>query len=173
MNLFRQTDPIYPFIWESDDQPAGRWHSQGEGPVHYFCTTPDAAWAEWLRYEGITDPEDLMGIRERVMWLVEIEPSEVPAPALPAQVLRGGLGSHPPCQREAARLWAEGHEGLRAPSAAIEDAGASLYYVDGGERLEPVASEVIVLFGPRPYLRAKLCALGRPGPRLLNHVRHL
>lgn len=114
-----------------------------------------------------------MGIKERAMWLVEIEPPELPAPGLPAQVQQGDLSSHTECQREAARLRAEGHAGLRAPSAAIEDTGARLYYVDQGERLESVKSKVVVLFGPRPDLRAQLCAVGRPGPRLLKHVRHL
>ena len=60
---FRHTDPRYPFLWECGSQPAGRWHAQGEGPAHYFNDTPDGAWAEFLRHEEITEPEDLSGIR--------------------------------------------------------------------------------------------------------------
>ena len=51
MIVFRQADPRYPFLWESPDQPAGRWHGPGEGPAHYFSDTPVGAWAELLRHE--------------------------------------------------------------------------------------------------------------------------
>src|SRR5690606_33363278 len=70
LTLYRTTDPSYPFIWESDKQPPARWHGKGEGPAHYFATTPEGAWAELLRHEGITDPEDLKGFRERAIWVV-------------------------------------------------------------------------------------------------------
>ena len=68
---FRHTDPRYPFLWEDTSQPAGRWHSQDERPVQYFCDTPDGAWAEFLRHEEITEPEDLRTIR-RALWAVDL-----------------------------------------------------------------------------------------------------
>jgi hypothetical protein len=45
--LFRHTDPRFPFLWESTDQPPARWHDRGEGPVQYLADTPDGAWAEF------------------------------------------------------------------------------------------------------------------------------
>src|SRR5262249_12367623 len=68
---FRHTDPRFPFLWEEASQPAARWHAAGEGPVHYFCDTPDGAWAEFLRHEEITDPADLITIR-RTIWAVDL-----------------------------------------------------------------------------------------------------
>ena len=68
---FRHADIRLPFLWEGPDQPPGRWHGEGEGPVHYFADTPDGAWAEFLRHEGITDPDDLDTVR-RALWAVEL-----------------------------------------------------------------------------------------------------
>ena len=56
---FRQVDARYPFLWEDSRQPEGRWHAAGDGPAHYIADTPDGAWAEFLRHEEITDPDDL------------------------------------------------------------------------------------------------------------------
>src|SRR5262245_42104774 len=71
MMAFRQVDARYPFLWEDDRQPAGRWHADGDGPAHYFSDTPDGAWAEFLRHEEITDHRDLATIR-RQLWAVDI-----------------------------------------------------------------------------------------------------
>src|SRR6476619_4322357 len=76
---FRQVDARYPFLWEDRRQPAGRWHRDGDGPAHYFADTPDGAWAEFLRHEEITEPEDVLTIR-RQLWAVEI--GDAPAAAV-------------------------------------------------------------------------------------------
>jgi RES domain-containing protein len=59
---FRHADRRFPFLWEGSGQPAGRWNATGDSPIHYFADTPDGAWAEFLRHEGITSPEDLATI---------------------------------------------------------------------------------------------------------------
>lgn len=173
MNLFRHTDPNYPFIWGKAGQPAARWNAEGQGPVHYFATTPDGAWAEWLRHEEITEPEDLEGLKERAMWIVEVDDPSLARPALPTSVLVGGLDSYDQCRHEADRIRDTGAIGLRAPSAALEPGGATRYYVDGVQKTEQVDSEVIALFERRPDLRAFLCAVGRPLPHVLKYVRPL
>jgi hypothetical protein len=61
--VYRHADTRLPFLWESSEQPAARWHGDGEGPVQYFSATPDGAWAEFLRHEEITEPSDLEGVR--------------------------------------------------------------------------------------------------------------
>ena len=58
MIAFRHADPRFPFLREDSSQPAGRWNAPGE-LTHYFCDTPDGAWAEFLRHEEIDDPEDI------------------------------------------------------------------------------------------------------------------
>ncbi|MCY4372927.1 MAG: hypothetical protein OXC31_04080 [Spirochaetaceae bacterium] len=100
MIAFRHTDPRYPFLWESRSQPAGRWHAQGEGPAHYFSDTSDGAWAEFLRHEEITEPEDLSGIR-RALWAVDVGDEPPVRPAIPSEVITGGPRTYARCQLEA------------------------------------------------------------------------
>jgi len=177
---FRHVDARFPFLWETSDQPGGRWHAEGEGPAQYFADTPDGAWAELLRHEEITDEADLATVR-RALWAVEIPDRSrrgvraLARPRLPARVLRGGLASYGACRREAQRLRARGAIGLVAPSASLFDDEARGWRVKGG--LEPGAARsgrVIVLFGRRPDLVGwSAAAQGRPHRTLLPKVRPL
>ncbi len=177
MILFRHSDPRFPFLWESSDQPPGRWNGHGEGPVQYFADTPDGAWAEFLRHEGITDEEDLPGI-ERDLWSVELPPDEEPdtEPALPVPIMEGGVETYQSCQVEARRLRELGISAFIAPSAALLPGAASGWRVRRGtiESGPPRAGQVVVLFGTRPDM-VGWCAShrGRPGPRVLPRIRQL
>lgn len=173
MMLFRHAHPASAFMWEGAEQPTARWHVRGDGPVQYFATTADGAWAELLRHEEIVDPEDLMGISDRAMWVVEADELSLVRPMLDAAVLTGGLDSYAQCQLEAARLRQAGSPGLIAPSAALIAGAARSYYVDEGQRYEVGPSEVVALFGKRPDLRGQLVAIGRPDPLILERVRPL
>jgi hypothetical protein len=171
---YRNADRDVPFFWESNAQPPARWHGPGEGPAHYLATTPDAAWAEFLRHNEITDPADLAGV-ERAMWAVEIPDDEpLVSPRLGRPTLLGGRDAYPRCQREAARLRAGGATGLRAPSAALRT-GASGWRTQEGLRPGPLRrAETIVLYGARPEIVGwAACAVGRPRDDLLPRVRHL
>lgn len=175
MIVFRNTDVDVPFFWDSDHQPAARWHASGEGPAQYTSTTPDASWAEFLRHQGIKDADDLAGI-ERSMWAVEI-PDDEPtgSPALPIAALTGDLTSYPACQAEATRLRASGVSRLVATSAAVLP-GTPSGWVSGSDlRPAPARDEfTVVLFGGRPDLAGWVGAtLGRPEVTLLDRVRHL
>ncbi|HEX6202424.1 MAG TPA: RES family NAD+ phosphorylase [Thermoanaerobaculia bacterium] len=171
--VFRHADPRFPFLWESPEQPSARWHLVGEGPVQYLADTPDGAWAELLRHEEITEPEDLSGVR-RSLWAVELPEPPTAEPKLPATVLHGPPSSHPRCRREAARLRSHGVDGLRAPSAALLPGGATGWRVDGG--LQPGQDRdgvVFALFGPRPELVGwRAVEAGHPAAELLDRVRH-
>lgn len=171
---FRHTDPRFPFLWEDASQPAGRWHGEGEGPAHYFASTPDGAWAELLRHEGITEAADLATIH-RSIWAVELPDDLLPEPMLDRRTLTGGLGSYRRCQAEARRLRDVGATGLQAPSAAIDARTASGHRVERGLRPGPPRHEqVTVLFGPRPDVVGwAACADGRPRDDLLPRVRPL
>lgn len=171
---YRHADPRYPFLWEAARQPAARWHDEGEGPVHYLVSTPDAAWAELLRHEEITEPADLETIR-RAMWAVDVPHATLPEARLPLRIQRGDERSYEECRREARRLRSAGTPGLRARSAAVVATTGSGHRVDGGLRPGPRRDEeVIVLFGPRPDLVGwTACAIGRPRADLLRRVRHI
>lgn len=171
---YRHADPRYPFLWESAGQPAARWHDEGEGPAHYLASTPDAAWAELLRHEEITDAADLETI-QRAMWAVEVPHAMLPEVRLPLRTLRGGARTYAACRREARRLRSVGAPGIRARSAAVISTTGSGHRVDDGLRAGPRRDEeVIVLFGRRPDLVGwAACAVGRPRPDLLRRVRHI
>ena len=176
MNMigFRHADPRYPFLWEGRAQPAARWHAKGDGPVNYFSDTPDGAWAEFLRHEEITDPEDLATIR-RALWAVDLRDPQLAKPDLPQEVLTGGYASHPACRLEASRQRRLGASGLEAPSAAVLPGAARGWRVDGGLRPgESRDGTVYVLFERRPDLIGwRAAAVGHPGMELLATVRRL
>jgi hypothetical protein len=169
---FRHTDRRFTFLWKGPEQPPGRWHGVGEGPAHYFADTPDGAWAEFLRHEEITSPEDLATI-ERALWAVGLPDDGYAEPHVPEELLTGGLPSYAACQAEARRLIATGAVGLQTRAAALKAGGAAGWHVeDGLQRGPPRDGIVRVLFGPRPDLVGWRAAEGRPTEDLLPHVRH-
>jgi hypothetical protein len=172
MIVFRQTDARYPFLWEHSDQPAGRWHGEGEGPTHYFADTPDGAWAELLRHEEITDPDDLATI-QRQLWVVDIGDAPAEQVTLKHDVSTGGLDTYPACQAEARRLRHAGARRLRAPSAALKPGNARGIVIDGGAQPGPHRDGVvIVVFGAPASIVGWVAAEGRPSRTLLDRVRH-
>jgi hypothetical protein len=174
---FRHADRRVPFLWESEEQPAARWHVTGRGPAQYASDTPEGAWAEFLRHEEISEAEDLAGI-SRSLWALEIdrEQEELAEPSLPQEMLTGGLESYPNCQEEAERLRAGGATGLLAPAAALFPGGAGGEIVASGELREAPErdGQTLCLFGRRPDLRGHRCiGDGRPSERVLGLTRQL
>ena len=174
MIAFRHADPRFPFLWGEDSQPPGRWHGAGEGPVHYLADTPDGAWAEFLRHEEISVPEDVAEVR-RALWAVEVGDEPEAGPRLARKTLTGGLDTYGACQKAARRLRSRGAAGLVAPSAALVAGGDHGWRVENGVVPGPPRDgKVIVLFGRRPDLVGWAAASpGRPDPDLLVRVRPL
>jgi len=175
MIVFRHADPRFPFLWESTNQPPARWHGQGEGPVQYFADTPDGAWAEFLRHEGITETSDLVNVR-RVLWAVEMpDQMQMAVPALSHSDLTGGARTYAQCQKEGRRLRENGAQALRAPSAALLPGQARGWRVDGG--LQPAGERegyVLVIFGPQPGFVGWIAAFAaHPRSDVLKRVRPL
>jgi hypothetical protein len=173
--VFRNTDVDVPFLRETDDQPPARWHGPGEGPAQYMSSTPSAAWAEFIRHQGITDPEDIAGI-DRAMWAIEIPDDEPTAvPDLPPATLAGGTESYDACQAEARRIRAAGATRLVSPAASLLPGTPSGWRSDG--ELQPGGprqEDTIVLYGPRPELVGWIAAApGRPEPEIVARTRPL
>ena len=169
---FRHADRRFAPLWESTSQPAARWHTDTDGPAHYFADTPDGAWAEFLRHEEIVDPDDVVGI-DRAMWAMALPTLSYATPVLTSVEMTGDPGSYPACQAEAARLRAGGADGLRAPSAALATGGAGGWRVEAGLQPGPARDGVVhVLFGARPTMVGWRAAQGRPSVDLLPRVRH-
>jgi hypothetical protein len=169
---YRHADRRFPFLWEGEGQPPGRWHDAGDPTSQYLSDTPDGAWAEFLRHEEITDPADLVTVA-RALWAVELGEDPLPTSRLPRAILRGGPATYPACRAEARRLREAGYPGLTAPAAALASGAAAGWRVQGGlQRATPRDGKTIVLFGERPDLVGwKVCDAGRPGEELLEAVR--
>ena len=174
MILFRHADPRFPFLWEGAEQPPGRWHAPGTGPVHYLADTPNGAWAEFLRHEEITEPGSLEGIMQ-ALWAIEVPPLRVAEPSLPQEELTGGVETYARCQEESLRIRSTGAEAMRAPSAALLPDGATGLRMDGGSQPGPPRNgEVLVVFGPQEDLIGWAATIaGRPDAELLGRVRPL
>lgn len=175
MILYRHADPRFPFLWETADQPPARWHGAGEGPVQYLADTPDGAWAELLRHEGITSDAEASNIR-RAIWAVEVPDGlHAESPDLPQEVMTGGLSTHEPCRKEARRLRDLGATAIRAGSAALREGAAGGWRVSGGLQPGPSRSgAVFALFGARPDLTGWVVAFEScPPPGLAANVRRL
>lgn len=175
MIVYRNTDVDVPFFWSSDRQPAARWHGPGEGPVQYTSTSPDAAWAEFLRHANITDPADLDGI-ERTMWAFEIDDAEpAVATTLDPAIATGDLFTYVACQTEARRLRQAGATRIVAPCAARPPLSPVGWRSDPALHPGPPDHDATVaLVGARPGQLGQLTsAVGRPHPSILPTVRHL
>ncbi len=171
MIAFRHADPRFPYLREDSSQSTGRWNAAGE-LTYFFCDTPDGAWAEFLRHEEITDPEDLLTIR-RALWAVDIGEHPSLQPDLPQEILTGGPEDWPAC-RDFAQANRTAVDGITAPSAALRPGGAHGWRVDGGLQPGPKRDgKVFVLFRLRPDLVGWPATIeGRPSEELLVHVRH-
>lgn len=171
---FRQADPRYPFLWSDPNQPAARWHGDGEGPAHYLADTPDGAWAELLRHEEIHDPADVATLR-RALWAVELGDQPAKSASLTPPVMTGDRDTYWACQAHARRLRARGATRLVAPSAAIVPGqAAGRQVVDALERqARPRDGRVLVIFGdPAGLIGWKAVEHGAPPAGLLSRVRH-
>jgi hypothetical protein len=149
----------------------------GEGPVQYLSDTPDGAWAEFLRHEHITEPDELVAI-ERRLWALEVtfDAERVARPRLFRRILRGGLESYDACRREGRRLRSRGATAVEAPSAGLVVSGARGQLAQGRDLVEAPARDgrTLALFGPRPDLRGWACLdRGQPAARVLGLVNHL
>lgn len=169
---FRHCDPRFPFLWQTTAQPAARWHASGDGPANYFSDTPVGAWAEFLRYEGITDTADLGGVR-RSLWAVELPADGYARPRLPQSTLLGDQSSYAACRVEARRLRDAGAERLEAPSAALLPGAAHGWTATASLTVgTPREGRVWVMFGPCDATGWIAVDAGSPPAIVLPLVRH-
>jgi len=171
---FRHADARYPFLWEGPEQPAARWHAAGDGPVHYFCDTPDGAWAEFLRHEEITDPKDLATIRH-ALWAVDLGHQQHAKPDLPQEVLTGGYASYAACRTRSEPTTRIGRRRTGSPFRRPTPRGGarlargwrpSTRRVAGRGRLRPVRATP-------DLIGWRATAAGQPDQALLAAVRPL
>lgn len=174
MILYRNCNPRLPFLWDFPNTEEGRWNSNGQGPTQYLADTPNGAWAEYLRAQGIVTEAQLKGV-DRSLWVIILKDEGCATPALPNETLQGDRHTYPDCQAEATRLRDKGATALRAPSAALLGGAARGWQVVNGglQPGEDADGEVYVLFGVRPQATGwRIVDNGRPPAELLPFVRH-
>ena len=139
--LYRHASWDTPW-WANPNRSAGRYNAVGDPPVQYWCTHPLGPAAEFLRWQGMLTPMELLEVSLRI-WvasvptegLIEIRFDNAANFGIEPEELIGE--DYAPTQELAARLRGQGATGLLVPSAALP------------------GTEVVVLFGPRllfPYL---------------------
>jgi len=178
---FRVCDRRYPFLWSGPGQRSGRWNEQGNEPVDYLACSPLVAWAEWLRGQEITEPEDLDGVAA-ALWAV-LTPeywsdAELPEVDLPIEaVLSTDEGARQRRQRAIEHHKAKCALGVRALSAAIQSpfTHPCRRCSDAAEADDclPEPPQVFMLWCAAKQLAGWACVqAGRPSAELLPFVQH-
>jgi RES domain-containing protein len=67
---FRYCSYDVPF-WARPNRRPGRWHVIGDPPTQYWSLTPEAAWAELLRAEGLRSEDDVELVR-MPLWVCRV-----------------------------------------------------------------------------------------------------
>ena len=170
---YRHCDPRFPFLWQSAQQPAARWHGEDEGPANYFADTPSGAWAEFLRHEGITEAADLAGV-QRDLWAIEIPDAPAAEPRLAAALLFGNESTYPACQAAARRLRAAGATRLQVRGAALLPGQARGWTASATLQREttPRRGLVWVHYGACAFVGWPVVSGGSPPAWVLGLVRH-
>lgn len=178
--LFRCADYDTP-VWSRPNDLSGRWHrADRQISAQYWSYSPLTAWAERLRFGGITDEADVLEMRG-TLWVGQFRFTAIAN--LADDAWRDWLGvtedvliedAHDRCQEIAATLRHCGASGLIAPSAAFPN-GLNLAVfkrlVRGDWREQPQGSPAPLRF-PEMVIPVRLAAIGHPPPSLLHDVRH-
>ncbi len=178
--MFRCADYDTP-VWSRPNDLSGRWHvADRRTSTQYWSYSPLTAWAERLRFLGLTAEEDLVEMRSR-LWVGQFAFTAIASLAdrawldwlaVTSEVLIGD--DHERCQQIGATLRACGALGLVAPSAAKPD-GLNLVVfkrmVRGDWHDQPHGSPATLQY-PEEVLPVHLAAVGHPPSSLLHEVRH-
>lgn len=169
---FRWSDYDTP-LWARPNSAAQRWNRTREAPTQYLSLSPEGAWAELIRAEGLTSAADVE-LARMPLWILQVRETRVAdygtfekaeAAGFPPEALVDE--DHERCRAEGARLRERGFRGVLAPSAALPE------------------TVNLTLFGPRlavewdcpdrrrlgSFVPARQLAIGRPPDDLLPRVR--
>jgi RES domain-containing protein len=72
---FRWSTYDVPF-WARPNSRAGRWNTAGGPSTQYWSLTPEAAWAELIRHEGLTTEEELELVRMPI-WVCQVPTARI------------------------------------------------------------------------------------------------
>lgn len=169
-------------MWSRPNDADGRWHRANPGTyVQYWSYSPETAWAEMLRRQGIRTSADVLEMRSRVWasqivftaiadltdraWLKWLDVTD------PAELIDDDWSV---CHEVAATLLQCGASGLVAPSAALPDNLNLVLFkrMVRGDWIETARGPAIGLRFPEIVLPTRLVARGHPDPELVQRVRY-
>ena len=167
---FRWCSYDVPF-WPRPNSRPGRWHRAGEPPTQYWALSPQAAWAELLRAEGLRTEADVTLV-EMPLWTCRAPSTGLVDLREPEGQAAAGIGPDDlvsddwsACQDAGGRM-RKAARGLIAPSAALPGHWSLVLF--GGRRA--------IDWPARPALAsavpATVAAIGRPHTGLVSQVRH-
>lgn len=165
---FRWTTYDVPF-WARGNSRPGRWHRVGDLPTQYWSLTPEAAWAELIRHEGLYEEAELDLVR-MPLWVCRIPKASLVDLHVAELRRRYGLEADDlvdedwnACQGARAALEADAR-GVIAPSPALPGhANVTLF---GARRAISWTRQPILT----STIPAALSAIGRPPEGLLARV---
>jgi RES domain-containing protein len=179
-SVFRWADYDTP-VWSRANSRAGRWHRRDPAlSVQYWSYSPEAAWAESLRAQGIRDPEDLQLMKSKI-WVGQVCMSEI-ADLTNAEWQRWlGIAEEEliaddwtPCQDAGERLRNVGANGLVTASAALPGRLNLVLYrrMVRGDWYETPKGARTLRF-PEIMLPCQLVGEGHPASDLVTKVNYL
>jgi hypothetical protein len=130
--------------WRSEPPPDGRWQRGVAVAGFYLADARETAWAEWYRQidELALRPADQL---PRDLWRLEVEVDGIADLGSDAQLARVGLAAPlprrhgwPAFQEVGEQLYAEGWNGVRAPSAARPGSGEILCLFREADKVDGV-----------------------------------
>lgn len=170
LTAFRWSSYDVPF-WARPNRRSGRWHRVGDEPTQCWSLSPQAAWAELIRAEGLRSEAEIDEVR-MPLWVCRVPIVGLVDLRDVSEQGRHGIGSEELISQDWAACQAAGralrttYRGVVSPSAALE--GHANLTLFGGRRAIDWAS--------RPTLAstvpATVTAIGRPPAGLVGQVRH-
>lgn len=166
---FRYSSYDVPF-WVRPNTRPGRWHVVGDPPTQYWSLTPEAAWAEHIRFEELRSEAELDEVRMPI-WVCRLSSMNLLDLFDPAVRDHYGLtvadltsDDWSACQQAGAVMRSEGARGVLGPCAALGN----------GMNVTLFGPRRAIDFDRRPALAsvspAALVAIGRPPRDLLHRV---
>jgi RES domain-containing protein len=124
---FRSTDYDVPF-WAAPNTYPARWSTPQDGPTQYLCLDPGGCWADVARHQEISTDAELAELR-RPLWVAWISDQPIADYSTFERAEASGFSPEAlvdedwsACQREGAKLRAQGFRGVASPSAALAGA---------------------------------------------------
>lgn len=177
--VFRWADYDTP-VWSRPNSKQGRWNRVAPGrSAQYWTYSPETAWAEALRAQGLVEEADIAEMRSK-FWVGQICMNDIADLTDPAWRTWAGLDEQDlvgddwsVCQDAADTLRDAGANGIVTPSAALPGKLSLVIFkrMIRGDWVESPQGPVILRY-PDLMLPCRLIGRGRPPLDLRHEVNY-